>query len=264
MQDKYNTDEKKIAFVLGLLDDGEAHTWRTNFLRGARQNGKFSFGSYKNFLQKLDDTFKRANEEQEALFQLHQMKQRNDETADQTITRFREQASLAGVSLTDNPLLAIDYLREVLNPRLVEKISLDVNEPTTFEEWVKLVVKYDNVWRRSKVMKGFKGKRTTFTRGNLRPFTRTPARDPDAMDVDVMTTEEREKLMKSGACFRCKERGHLAKDCTKKATTSQNREPQKRTPKEAARYIRSILAQYTPEEEQEIQKAAEEVGDEDF
>jgi hypothetical protein len=39
--------------------------------------------------------------------------------------------------------------------------------------------------------------------------------DPNAMDVDFtqMSQDERERLMKSGSCFRCKNQGHMSKDC---------------------------------------------------
>jgi hypothetical protein len=39
--------------------------------------------------------------------------------------------------------------------------------------------------------------------------------DPDAMDVDFtqMTPDEKERLMRSGSCFRCKKQGHMSKDC---------------------------------------------------
>ena len=81
------------------------------------------------------------------------MRQTSTETAEQAITRFKEQASLAGVSLTNQPRLAIDYLRAVLNPALIDKISLDINEPNTFEEWAGLAIRYDNTWRKSRVLK---------------------------------------------------------------------------------------------------------------
>ena len=35
-------------------------------------------------------------------------------------------------------------------------------------------------------------------------------KDPNAMDVDVMMTEERTELMKKGLCFGCKKPGHLS------------------------------------------------------
>jgi len=45
---------------------------------------------------------------------------------------------------------------------------------------------------------------------------RQTARDPNAMDVDRMTVEERQELMRKGACFFCKEVGHLTSECPKK------------------------------------------------
>jgi len=34
-----------------------------------------------------------------------------------------------------------------------------------------------------------------------------------------MTQDEREKLMKSGSCFKCKQKGHMAKNCPKQQAT---------------------------------------------
>jgi len=51
----------------------------------------------------------------------------------------------------------------------------------------------------------------------------TPYRDPNAMDIDVVTTtinamtyEERGEYLKKGLCFNCKQPGHLSRDCPKK------------------------------------------------
>jgi len=266
-------DDKKIAFILSLLNLGEARTWRTNFIRKNRTRGTLTFPLFSEFLEELDKTFKRKHEEDEALFNLNQMKQRHDENAEEAITRFKEQASLAGVSLTDQPRLAIDYLRSVLNPTLVDKISLDIREPKTFEEWTDLAIRYDNTWRKSKILKAIRGgQRSTnnFNRGgNLRAFARTtPRRDPNAMDVDAITTDKRNQLMKSGSCFKCEKPGHRAKECPEKRNQNQNsyrnQTFQKTSTKDTYRNIRSLLAQHSPEEEAEIMKMAEEIDEEDF
>ena len=47
---------------------------------------------------------------------------------------------------------------------------------------------------------------------------RTSYRDPDAMDIDRMTFEERKELMQKGLCFRCKKQGHRANECPLKNT----------------------------------------------
>jgi len=41
------------------------------------------------------------------------------------------------------------------------------------------------------------------------------------MDVDFthMSKEKRERLMKTGSCFKCEQQGHLSKDCPKRQAT---------------------------------------------
>ena len=38
-------------------------------------------------------------------------------------------------------------------------------------------------------------------------------KDPNAMDVDMLTFEERQMLIKQGKCFKCRKTGHRAADC---------------------------------------------------
>jgi hypothetical protein len=52
-----------------------------------------------------------------------------------------------------NDRVFIDYLKNTLNKRLVERVSLMIDEPTIFEKWVEITIKHDNVWRRSQAMK---------------------------------------------------------------------------------------------------------------
>jgi Zinc knuckle len=48
------------------------------------------------------------------------------------------------------------------------------------------------------------------------------SRDPNAMDVDAITTrnplseEEKKRLMAEGRCFFCKQQGHMSRNCPKK------------------------------------------------
>jgi hypothetical protein len=47
-------------------------------------------------------------------------------------------------------------------------------------------------------------------------FSFPEKKDPNAMDIDRMSIEERTHLMKEGKCFRCKLFGHLSRDCPNK------------------------------------------------
>jgi hypothetical protein len=63
-------------------------------------------------------------------------------------------------------------------------------------------------------------------------------RDPDAMDVDFtqMSQSEKEQLLKTGSCFHCKRKGHIARNCPLKTEHTIHeavvKEPSKQKPKE--------------------------------
>ena len=71
-------------------------------------------------------------------------------------------------------------------------------------------------------------------------------KDPNAMDVDAMTTQERENIMRKGLCFGCKEPGHISRNCPKK---NQGRTPPPPLPqkkwkgKELHAHIKALIAQ---------------------
>jgi Zinc knuckle len=58
------------------------------------------------------------------------------------------------------------------------------------------------------------------------------SRDPNAMDVDVVSTrnplgeEEKRRLMAEGWCFFCKQQGHMSRNCPKKPSQSNAPNPQ--------------------------------------
>ena len=68
-------------------------------------------------------------------------------------------------------------------------------------------------------------------------------KDPNALDVDMLTFEERQTLMKQGKCFKCRKTGHRAADCPDKTDKKRKKkeEPQKTDPvKNAFATIRAL------------------------
>jgi hypothetical protein len=70
--------------------------------------------------------------------------------------------------------------------------------------------------------------------GRLGPTQSTqnnrPRRDPNAMEVDAtastpsfkkLTDDERKQYMKEGRCFRCRQQGHMARECSRPSPRSQ-------------------------------------------
>jgi Zinc knuckle len=68
--------------------------------------------------------------------------------------------------------------------------------------------------------------------GQCRQGGGSSSRDPNAMDVDAISTrnplseEEKRRLMAEGQCFFCKQQGHMSKNCPKKPSRPNATNPQ--------------------------------------
>ena len=110
--------------------------------------------------------------------------------------------------------------------------------PTKIEDWYIRATQFKTQWERADMVT---------KRRNYNPFTQpkvhaqtqsTPKPDPHAMDVDAvrvekLTQEEREKCFKEGHCLRCRKPGHFQRNCTQFTERPQPRKPQEK-PKRVA------------------------------
>ena len=78
------------------------------------------------------------------------------------------------------------------------------------------------------------------------------------MDIDAMSLDKRNALMKEGKCFYCEQHGHLAKDCPKKEKKT---EPKKTmNGKQLHTHVRGLFKEMTEQEKEEFMKEAELTG----
>jgi Zinc knuckle len=91
------------------------------------------------------------------------------------------------------------------------------------------------------------------------------------MDVDRLTINKRNKLLKEGRCFKCRNTGHWANECPeedddKKKAKKTPKKKAKETPKkkmngrELPAHIWALFKEMTEEDRDEFLKGAEEVG----
>jgi Zinc knuckle len=92
-------------------------------------------------------------------------------------------------------------------------------------------------------------------------FSFSEKKDPNAMDIDRMSIEERTRLMKEGKCFRCKLLGHLSRDCPNKGQNNMTTPTTpKWTGKSAASHIRALIASMSEEEKKAPEEEGEGIG----
>ena len=83
--------------------------------------------------------------------------------------------------------------------------------PRTIKDWFEKAIQFDTNYREATAIFGPNKKTDKSTnRSWYRPAEK---KDPNAMDVDALTFEERQTLMKQGKCFKCRRMGHRAANC---------------------------------------------------
>jgi Zinc knuckle len=144
-------------------------------------------------------------------------------TAEELNTEFLQIVGQAGMdrkTLSDH-LHLIGYYRKMLEPRLSRRILFSDDVPKTINGWMEKAIQFDTNWRMGNLFfnqdineNSSKQKAdTNKSNGNACWWSTDKRKDPNAMDVDALTMEEREMLLRQGECFRCKKTGHMAKDC---------------------------------------------------
>jgi len=66
----YNDNDKKIAFVLSLLDSGEPAMWKEQFVKSCMDGSEIDFPLYEDFLGLFKQAFKDVDQVNEALNEL--------------------------------------------------------------------------------------------------------------------------------------------------------------------------------------------------
>ena len=85
----YQMDEKKIGFMLSLLNDGEAGAWKEQFIQEAFNEtvtsgaAEMTFGTFLDFVKRLKESFEPHNDAADALTQLRALKYKLGENIDE-------------------------------------------------------------------------------------------------------------------------------------------------------------------------------------
>ena len=258
----HDHDDKKIAFVLSFMNEGDAAAWKEEYIDVAiNSEGEITFGTFDDFKTRLVKAFAPYDAPGDALEEMRRMRLAGNQSMDEHIARFRILVSQSQIPVS---AALSDFFRETLPLPLQRQILCCDSPPETLDQWFEKASRFQNNFKCMQRILGRGKEQTRQGTGQQTPrrtfsFPRKE-RDPNAMDVDRLSVDERTKLMKEGKCFRCKQFGHLSRECPGKGnTTNQNQTPapKKWTGKEAATHIRSLIANMDKEEKEKLLEEAE-------
>jgi hypothetical protein len=253
----YDTDVKKIAFALSFMNEGDAASWKEQILEEAMALPSLDLGTWKQFKDNLEEAFKPYDAPGDALEEMKTLRMGNN-SIEEHVAKFKMLVTRSGLDTASAAV--IDYFRESLNIPLQRRILSLENPPKTLKEWYDWAAKLDNNFRRMQRILGRNDRAKTGNEKKVEPRRQwnIPRRDPNAMDIDILTTEQREDMMRKGLCFGCGKPGHIGKNCPdKKKPTSA---PKKMNGKELLAHIRSITMHMDDDEKEKFYDEAEKEG----
>ena len=118
-KDAYNTKEKKIGFILSLMNKGEAGAWKEQFIQATYDTGTaadtpMTFGGFDNFLQDLKAAFQPHSDPTDALTQLRALWYNLGENIDEHITKFKMTLARTKLDKSDDSQATIVFFKETL------------------------------------------------------------------------------------------------------------------------------------------------------
>ena len=254
----YNNNKKKIAFLLSYMTDGDAVSWKEEFLawkfnEADKADKDLALRSYKEVWDAIKKSFKSFDGPGDALGEMKNLWMASNGNIDEHVAKFKMLVMWSGLATS---VAVMDLFRETLPTPLQKQVMTCKNPPMTLEQWYEKATKFHSNWQKMQCIFGRKNNRQkNDSRKKKFSFPTKKEKDPNAMDVDSMSTNECSQLMKKGACFNCKKIRHLSKDCPDKKTRNPNQ--QKKTGKDTYAQIQAMIAQLPKEEKRNMMEEIE-------
>jgi Retrotransposon gag protein len=197
------------------LTGGDAAVWKQQFIQTKIKeheeagNDAPDWGTYKEFVEALKKTFQPYNEPVKALEDMKKLRLTDGSITEHNL-KFRLLVSQTGMK---NSLALMDLYQETLPWGLQSPIIRSEHPPKTLEKWYTKATDFYIGHQRAQRLFKKRDNKPTNTFGappTQKKFSFPEKKDPNAMDIDCMSIEERMHLMKEGKCFRCKLFGHLS------------------------------------------------------
>jgi hypothetical protein len=271
--DAYPDDLDKVLFVLSYMSEGDAASWKEEYFDTAEQASTaagtaLNLGTYKKLIDAITKDFSPYYAPKDTIYEMKELKMGNT-SVEEHVAKFKMLVTKSKLAKND---AVVEYFRETLPIPLQTKVMSLSTPPTDLDGWYDWAVKLQNnfLCMQSAISKT-QNRGNTSSNANKKPsrngprrfFFKREERDPNAMDIDAMTTEEREEMMRVGLCFRCKKPGHVSRYRPNQNRTPppQQAPPKKMKGKELHAHVRALMAQM---EEDDVDEFLKESGEQGF
>ena len=132
-KEHYNTNYKKIAFVMVFINNEDASIWKQGFISRIMKDNwgdNISFGTYKAFMDSLKKSFLPYDGPGNVLEEMKLLKFSNDKSIDEHMSKFKLLVAQSGLGQST---VVIDLFREMLPYSLQRPIIIMELAPTTLD-----------------------------------------------------------------------------------------------------------------------------------
>jgi Domain of unknown function (DUF4939) len=263
----YNNDLRKITFILSFMMTGAAATWKAQFIEEAYTkpipaNPNDRLRMYATFKKELIEVFLMFDSVGDVLDKLQSLRKKKTNLIDKHIARFKMLTIKSKIDTT-NPL-SIKLFKETLPWALTVQLMKLETLLKTIDDWYKWTATLDH--RHHKLNWAIEQTRRTSGKEKTpqrKYYFPRRERDSNAMDIDRLTVNKWNKLMKERRCFKCRNTGHRANKCPEDENNKKkaNKEPWKKINGwKLYVHIWVLFKDMTDEDREEFLKNAEEVG----
>ena len=251
----------KNMYLLSFFKEKEALLWKNQFLKSIQTYRKFMWPRHHVLKDMIQKDFARITEIEDVITALEHLKQGPKPILEFNID-FKLLPGKAGKNTNTSDNFLIQLYSCAINNKIAEKVITMDNLPTTLEEWMEKVTKFDSNWQRASALLGQGLPKGHMQKGKCQWNFSHPAKDLNAMDVDALALEEKEKkkLKRAEICFYCKEGKHLALYCPKKGNKKQEEPKKALKGQDLCTQIRTMTSGLTKEEKEVLYEITQEEG----